>query len=893
MDEACCVNRNPVCNNNLLKCTGGKCTAGAMVKDLKVTLHTTVEDKDDDSGVQVAIDGLATWSQTENLHYDNGSTHVWPLNPPAVRLDDLAERYASICMKPNRDDTWKFNFLLQGIRTDGLTYEIRKDNVFLSSDVPCLSWDATPDPTPRGQIVAGDGKCLTVTKGGAVGSLVALKDCVGGPDQEWVLVPKVSAPSPDGARTGEIRRLPSECLGLQRGSTDSGTFVELQNCADAPSQQWKWFGDPTPDQSKPTQVSGPVARCLDPNGKGEVVGGTVPGLGASLDTSLHFLQYLDCNSSKSQNWTLPACGVEGKACCESGMPCQGSLSCNKGTCSAQAANVNDFWLTLETTNEDKDHDTLASVAGLWSWPGDHNTPYDNWSTHRAPLTPNWIPLATIANGVVSLDSNPNGDDSWKLNFIVDGVREDGTHYEFRKDNVWLTNEGAYGGSARFIQWNLGPPPLDLIWKDTDENGLPLNPTWRGYTSGEFLDESKACPYHPTPLEAYDWCLPLTSKCTGPTANDYGRCSSQSPTYDRSALCGWHANWFPATFEGKIKCCGGKNGPAYEFGDNDFHIDLDPTNTPGSNIGRSALTTEFDAGETTEKFQSNWWDGFDDDEHVHALVHHDARIIGLLGIDTEHGPHGELHPVYVFTVRAPSDKVLGASPLIDTWGIFVRNWGNEGACGGSQHYLELSQFTLRFTAPAGAEGATSVVERSPATNFDAGSENGSNFSGFTRSRLSPVQHDANGKPFVEMTFTIGPPEQHTFIDGSLSIGWKCGNDFCPQPSLAPTPPAPLSAKSQKEDMDVISGANLLTKSQLQEFQKQFPLGRPAPHAASRAIAIVPYSAPMPQVFKAGQGSLTDPTVPDPARQTRMVEVQKSICKILSNNPQRPAICSSLP
>jgi hypothetical protein len=47
--------------------------------------------------------------------------------------------------------------------------------------------DATADPTPNGQIVAGDGKCLTITKGGAVGSLVALNDCEGGADQEWLL----------------------------------------------------------------------------------------------------------------------------------------------------------------------------------------------------------------------------------------------------------------------------------------------------------------------------------------------------------------------------------------------------------------------------------------------------------------------------------------------------------------------------------------------------------------------------------------------------------------------------------------------------------------------------------------------------------------------------------
>ena len=150
LGDPCCVNKNPMCSNYLLKCIDNVCSGGTQVSDLSVTLRTNDEDKDDDTGVRIAIDGLATWSQTDNTHYDDWSTHTWSLNPSVMRLDDLAGRYVSICMMPNGDDTWKFNFLLQGNRDDGLKYEIRKDNVFLSSDVPCLSWDATPDPTPKG-----------------------------------------------------------------------------------------------------------------------------------------------------------------------------------------------------------------------------------------------------------------------------------------------------------------------------------------------------------------------------------------------------------------------------------------------------------------------------------------------------------------------------------------------------------------------------------------------------------------------------------------------------------------------------------------------------------------------------------------------------------------------
>jgi hypothetical protein len=303
-----------------------------------------------------------------------------------------------------------------------------------------------------------------------------------------------------------------------------------------------------------------------------------------------------------------------------------------------------------------------------------------------------------------------------------------------------------------------------------------------------------------------------------------------------------------------------------------------------------VTCEFDSDETTDNFQSNWWNGFNDDAHVHALVDHDARIIGLLGIDTEHGPHAELHPVYVFQVRAPSQKIPGGAPILDTWGIFIRNWGNEGECGGSQHYLDLTQFTLRFAAPPGAEQATSVKEQVQ-TNFDAATENGS-WSSFTRSTPSPVQHDANGT-YVEMTFTIGPPEQQTFIDGSLSLSWLCGNDFCAPPPTKPSPPTPPPTTTQNEVEDVFPGADLLSADQIGQIQKQFPARRTALKATSRTVAVVPFTPPTPQVFNPGQGSLTDRTVPDPARQQRMVDVQKSICNMLANDPKRPDICKSLP
>ena len=128
------------------------------------------------------------------------------------------------------------------------------------------------------------------------------------------------------------------------------------------------------------------------------------------------------------------------------------------------------------------------------------------------------------SGGVGVSSEPHGNDYWKLNFVLNGVRDDGTH-EFRRDNIALKS-----ATDRFINWKLGPPPLDLVWKDTDANGLPLNPIWRGFEKfpcENNLCLDQACSFNESPL--------------ADDLNDYERCISQSPTYDRSWLCGWHVN----------------------------------------------------------------------------------------------------------------------------------------------------------------------------------------------------------------------------------------------------------------------------------------------------------------------------------------------------------------
>jgi hypothetical protein len=79
-----------------------------------------------------------------------------------------------------------------------------------------------------------------------------------------------------------------------------------------------------------------------------------------------------------------------------------------------------------------------------------------------------------------------------------------------------------------------------------------------------------------------------------------------------------------------------------------------------------------------------------------VANHDAVVIGLMGLDTEHGAPSELHPVHAIAIR---ENARGAiDPANDSWAIFVRNWGNKGERGSQQHYLDAGTITLDLPRP---------------------------------------------------------------------------------------------------------------------------------------------------------------------------------------------------
>ncbi|HEY0994341.1 MAG TPA: RICIN domain-containing protein [Kofleriaceae bacterium] len=793
---------------------------------LQVRFHTNDEDKDGDSGLIAAIDGYASWSQTSDNHYDDFSTHVWPLDRSSIRMADLAGRYVSVCMKPNGDDTWKFDFDLLGSRSDGVPYTFHKENVFLSTDVPCLSWDATPPATPTGRIGAL-GRCLSPAGGGTtIGTRIVIDDCRADGSQRWIFAPG-----------GEIRHSSGLCLDLPGADPSDGNQLQLWDCNGTVAQRWQ--------VSPAGAIHGFFDKCVDVAGGNSAAGTPV--------------QLLTCNGGAGQFFSLPRCGAQGQICCANSAPCRDPANaCEAGVCTVAPVTIDNLQVTFLTENEDKDDDTQVRLDGPVSYVQSGNQHYDDWSTRSYPLAPGSLAVSDLLHNPTTLTIAPNGNDSWKVAFMLAGTRSDGGVFQFRRDNLWVTQD------TRTVTWRLDQNPLDLVWSpdQVDPNGFPLNPTWAGWTAGGGFDDAGI-------LSPEGTCA-FTGNPLAGDLNNWGRCTTQSVTYDRSNICGWHVNWFAAAFDGEAQWADRSDGI---FDDDDYNIDLAPRDLH-SLAGRGMLHTEFDFGETVEQFGGQWWG------HLRALVEGNiiapdlineqvggyTFMIGLTGFDTVHGVHAEIHPVYVYAHRAV-DSVDGNGDHDETWAIFVRNFGNEGGCGGSQHFLGLTRFTLFLPRP----GGISVQET---------------FSDFwTNYGAAQVSGVVPWKEGAAITFVIGPPEQRTFINGELRLHWTVA---APAPVAAAQPAARRSPAIETES-EIFPDVRM-TPAQLAQLKvavDQWPPSEPA--RATLRPARVPFAWPAPGPGIVGRGPPAVHSVVDTAKTRRDEALRNFVCKVASDTGQRPESC----
>ena len=224
-----------------------------------------------------------------------------------------------------------------------------------------------------------------------------------------------------------------------------------------------------------------------------------------------------------------------------------------------------------------------------------------------------------------------------------------------------------------------PKAMDAVWTKTpdpgtntiDENGFELNPQW---FAGTQPDPCSFCP-----------CGDENPSSWENAAN----CTNQTLHNNSSLECFGHWNWFPVAYTGTV-FWGGHSNSWYD--DDDYYFDVNrPDLALATATGNSGgVHIEFDSEQTVDNWDdtNTWWDDFhhhyvdDSDAAAHGRIDNkEVFVIGMLGLDKQHGVHAELQPVYAMFVHVQDDASQ------DKWAFFVKNWGNEGYCGDNDEPLE--------------------------------------------------------------------------------------------------------------------------------------------------------------------------------------------------------------
>jgi hypothetical protein len=206
-------------------------------------------------------------------------------------------------------------------------------------------------------------------------------------------------------------------------------------------------------------------------------------------------------------------------------------------------------------------------------------------------------------------------------------------------------------------------PMNVEYSSLDENGFARNPIWSFQ-----ITHANDDPPFPAPLDLCDhFAVANTDDPSHPSLGN-PPCTNQPYTVDypygfhdfacvnfggnAGSLHG-HVDWLPVQYSGTLYWGSLKHW--YQLGDGDFNFALVPEHGAGltkDNFravagGRAALGVEFDSAEVGSHWGSAWWrqlrKGADEQRRGMVDGSH-ALAWGLLGVDTEHYAHSEIHPV---------------------------------------------------------------------------------------------------------------------------------------------------------------------------------------------------------------------------------------------------------
>ncbi|HEY5029094.1 MAG TPA: hypothetical protein VIK39_11840, partial [Candidatus Angelobacter sp.] len=405
-----------------------------------------------------------------------------------------------------------------------------------------------------------------------------------------------------------------------------------------------------------------------------------------------------------------------------------------------------------------------------------------------PFSPN---SQTPAGWTFQIASNVQGDLSLTLGFQDDDYSDNG-YWGHDRDNgpngqcpTPGTPQADYGKPA-WVTITIAPTgtvtpneAMDLVSDTVDSNNLPLNPWW-AYEKGVGKPANGLA--HPNPVAQCGMSY------KDPDNVDQGinlvgnQCTTQAPSVNQGTgfsgeLCrgaadpyvlAGHLNWFVSTYEGKIRWddWSGTFKPLHltKSGDDDYNFTLAPDSGTGLTFSRpNTIGLEFDSDEVVDRIDKGWWNDF------HKLVDTDsgkdggaavsifdspAIVIGLFGLDSEHGAYSELHPVYGMAIRTNSDAGHVGT---DDWVFLARNWGNEGYCAdGDMPVPELTSLSFFIRRP----DAIGDDPASPTALDELYSTNDNN---------SVAVNFVPGGAIL--TFDLGSPIFRTLYSGHVQFHWK--------------------------------------------------------------------------------------------------------------------------
>lgn len=337
------------------------------------------------------------------------------------------------------------------------------------------------------------------------------------------------------------------------------------------------------------------------------------------------------------------------------------------------------------------------------------------------------------------------------------------------------------------EWSYAPPPAPAPSKDfdvrfdrgrLDPNGAPRNVTWQSQVQGRI----------PNP-DSCNGGQPYSSACTqDKPLQDQPDGLHEAFCFVGKAISGisgspiqpffGHADWIVAQYDGSI----GWLNFADDF---DYNLLLVPDNPPPGIGNEPGITTnnnyvdgdsnrpryieiEWNSDETDAAFgrPKSWWAQFrdaaqaDDTQQLARLLHPSdpntlarGSVVGLFGLDCDHGCRSELHPVYALAIQRTED------PGDNEWSVLVRNWGTGGYC--SQYADELAEASLSLVLPySSSQPPTQVAVQDFLTTTASGP-----------GVQCPRIYFQDGQTILNLT--LPPPEKQGVAAFSLKIQWPAG------------------------------------------------------------------------------------------------------------------------